>query len=139
MCGRMTRSVVQLPRFETGCQVTVLSLISQPLPYYVTIHAKVGHHPALGPLTSIYIAVLEGIQLWQLLQDTVGLIREILQGSAKRIHNRGAQHIMEATEGLVGGLQLRHFLCGLKGRMRVSVYLEDRVSTSFGSSRWLST
>ena len=50
MCGMMTRFVVRLPRFETGCQVTVLSLISQPLTLYVTNHAKVGHHSALGRL-----------------------------------------------------------------------------------------
>ena len=35
---------------------------------------------------------------------------------------RGAQHIMEATEDWVGGPQLRHFLYGSRGRMRVSVY-----------------
>jgi hypothetical protein len=64
----------------------------------------------------------------ELLLDTVGLVREILQGSVKWVDNRGAQHIMEATEDWVGGLQLRHFLYGSKGRTRVSVHLEDRIS-----------
>ncbi len=34
---------------------------------------------------------------------------------------------MEATEDLVGGLQLRHFLHGSRGRTRVSVYREHRI------------
>ncbi len=34
---------------------------------------------------------------------------------------------MEATEDWVGGPQLRHFLCGSRGRTRVSVYWEDRI------------
>jgi hypothetical protein len=58
----------------------------------------------------------------ELLPDTVGLVGEILQGSAKQIDICGAQHIMEATEDWVGGLQLRHFLYGSRGRTRVSVY-----------------
>jgi hypothetical protein len=40
---------------------------------------------------------------------------------------RGAQHIMEATEDWVGGLQIRHFLSGSRGRTRVSVYGENRI------------
>jgi hypothetical protein len=34
---------------------------------------------------------------------------------------------MEATEGSVARPQLRHFLCDLRGRTRVLVYLEDRI------------
>jgi hypothetical protein len=72
------------------------------------------------------------MQVEELLRDTVGLVREIKQGSAKRVDIRGAQHIMGAMEDWVGRPQLQHSLYGLRGRMRVSVYSEYR------SSRWLS-
>lgn len=34
---------------------------------------------------------------------------------------------MEVTEDLVGGLQIRDFLYGSRGRTRVSVYRENRI------------
>jgi hypothetical protein len=68
----------------------------------------------------------------ELLRDTVSFVREIWQGSAKRVDIRGARYIMGAMEDWAGGSQLQHSLYGLRGRMRVSVYLEYR------SSRWLS-
>ena len=40
----------------------------------------------------------ERMQVEELLRDTVGLVREIWQGSAKQIDICGAQHIMGAME-----------------------------------------
>ena len=67
------------------------------------------------------------MQVEELLRDTVGLVREIWQGSAKQIDICGAQHIMGAMEDWAGGLQVQHSLYGSRGRTRVSVYSEYRI------------
>lgn len=58
----------------------------------------------------------------KLLPDAVYLVGESLEGSANRLENLRGVHIMKAVEDSVRVLQLRHFLYGLKGRTRVSVY-----------------
>jgi hypothetical protein len=51
----------------------------------------------------------------ELLRDTVSFVREIWQGSAKRVDIRGARYIMGAMEDWAGGSQLQHSLYGLRG------------------------